>query len=347
MSQERTEQATPKRLKDMRKKAQTAKSQDLLSAFGLLGMLLTLGFAGKSLIFGLMNMMTRNFQQLGQEWDLTGGLRRAAIDSLGLAAPMLGAAVILAVAGNLIQVGFLFSAEPLRPKLSNLNPINGFKKLFSAQTLVNSLKAILKFVILGAGAWFALTAELDELILSSFNETWGIYETMTATAATLAVRLGLLFALIGILDYIWQRYDFSRQARMTKQELKDEYKQTEGDPFIKSKLRERRNLLSRGRMMQRVPEATLIVTNPTHYAVALYYNEKETLAPKLIAKGVDDIAQKIIEIGRQHRVPTFPRPELARALFRACEIDDEIPEAMFKLVAELIATIYARREYRR
>lgn len=346
MSQERTEQATPKKLKDLRRKAQAAKSQDLISAFSLMGMLLTLGLAGNYLITGLIELLTTYLSQLTQ-WNPAQGLRVAALDSLKLSAPLLGAAVVLAVAGNLAQVGFMFSPEPLRPKFSNINPVSGFKRIFSAQALMNSAKAIMKFIVLGVGAWFVISAELDNLILSSFNEVWGIFETMSVAAAGLAMRLALLFVLIGIMDYIWQRYQFSKQARMTKQELKDEYKQTEGDPFIKSKLRERRNLISRNRMMQRVPEATLVITNPTHYAVALYYNEKETSAPMVIAKGANEIALKIIDLADQHNIPCFPRPKLARAIFRACEIDDQIPEAMFKLVAELIATIYAGRGHRR
>jgi len=347
MAQERTEQATPKKLQDMRKKSQAPKSQDLMAAFSLMGLLLTLGFVGNNLINGLIQIVRRDLSQFGQGRDVGEVFASTGIDFLRLLAPILIAAVVLGLVGNLSQVGFMFSFEPIRPKLSNINPISGLKNMFSAKTLVNGAKAVLKFVVLGAGAWFVVRAELDNLIMSSFNDMWGIYETMAAVAATLAIRMGLLFCLIGVLDYCWQRFDFSKQARMTKQEIKDEYKQIEGDPFIKSKLRERRTQISGSRMMQKVPEATLIITNPTHYAVALYYDEVETMAPKVLAKGVDTVAHKIMEIADMHSVPRFVRPELARALFGACEVDDEIPEAMFKLVAELIANIYAKRGERR
>lgn len=346
MSQERTEQATPKKLQDLRKKAQIIRSQDLTSALSLLGMLLTLGLAGNYLVSGLVDMLTRNLSQLGQPRVYNEAVIGAALDFLRLAGPLLAAAVALGIVGNLVQVGFIFSGEPLKPKLSNISPIQGFKRIFSAQTLVDSLKAILKFVILGTGAWVVIRDELETLILSSFNNVWGIYETMAAVAATLAIRLGMLFALIGVLDYFWQRFEFMRRARMTKQELKEEFRETEGDPFIKARLRERRSQISRSRMMQRVPQATLVVTNPTHYAVALYYNERETPAPKVIAKGADAVAQKIIEIANKNNVPIFTRPQIARALFKACQVDDYIPETMFKLIAQLIAAIYARGKAR-
>ena len=341
MSQERTEKATPKKLRDMRKKGQVIKSQDLGAALSLLGMLFTLGLAGNHIINGLIQMIQRTYAQLGTA-NWTEAIENAGWDFLRIAGPLLGAAVLLALVSNLFQIGFVFSTESLKPKLSNLNPLSGLKKMFSAQALVNTAKSLLKFTIMGVGAWLVLADELENIILASFNEGWGIYQTMAGVAGALALRLGLLFAFVGILDYFWQRYDHSRRARMTKQEVKDEFKHTEGDPFIKSKLRERRSQISRNRMISDVANATMVVRNPTHYAVALYYKNGETFAPRVVAKGANNIALRIVEIAKQNDVPSFTRPELARALFRTCEVGDEIPEAMFKLVAELIATVYQR-----
>lgn len=347
MSQERTEQATPKKIDDMRKKAQVAKSQDLSAGFSLLGMLIILGLLGGYLIEGLISMVARDLSQLSTARSFQEAFITAGKDSLWLTAPLLMAAMVLGVAGNLVQTGFIFSFEPLKPKLDNINPISGLKKIFSAKTLVNSVKAIMKFVILGLGAWIVLKSQLNDLMYASFNDAWGIYKSAAGVVGSLAVRIGVLFALIGVLDASWQRYDFKRQAKMTKQELKDEFKQTEGDPFLKAKLRERRTQISRSRMMQKVPTATLVITNPTHYAVALYYHELETRAPKVVAKGADEIALKIIALAAENQVPRYERPELARGLFRACELEDEIPESMFRLVAEVIALAYAGKEGRK
>src|SRR5690606_22640713 len=255
-------------------------------------------------------------------------------------APIMIVALIAGVVANLMQVGFLFSTESIHMKLSKLDPIQGFKRIYSIRALVEIIKFILKIVIVG-GVTFAILWFRIEDILSLPQKTIG---SALIVLSKLTVQMGLFaggaLLLLSYLDYLYQRFDYEKNIRMSKQDIKDEYKKTEGDPLIKSKIKQKQREMAMSRMMQEVPKADVIITNPTHYAIALKYDESKMDAPFVVAKGVDFVAQRIKEIANEHEITTIENRPLARALYAGTEIGDAIPEEYFKAVAEILAYVY-------
>jgi flagellar biosynthetic protein FlhB len=239
-----------------------------------------------------------------------------------------------------MQVGFLFTMEPLKMKISKLDPIQGFKRIFSLRAIVELLKSILKIIIVGLVTFSVLWFQIDEILLLT-DKSLG---ASLSSIGNLTVKMGLYASaallFLAFLDYLYQRYDFERNIRMSKQDIKDEYKKTEGDPLIKSKIKQKQREMAMKRMMQEVPKADVVITNPTHYAVALKYEDEKMDAPVVIAKGVDYVALKIKELAKEHDVVTVENRPLARALYSQTEIGDAIPEEFFKAVAEILAYVY-------
>lgn len=338
----KTEEPTGKKLADARKKGNVIKSMDI-------GHFIMLGVGGLVVLMLGPSMMT----------DLTFLLRRfleaphllhfddpswsrvfvgLLLDlALVLFLPFLFM-VIAAVAGPVLQVGFLYSTESITPKLDKISPLAGFKRMFSQRQLVEFGKGLLKLVIVGAVAVMMLWPEIervDSYVSAELGDT--LLSLYTLTKKLLFAILPIVL-MVGALDYFYQRHAFMKQMRMTKQEVKDEFKNAEGDPQIKSRLRSLRVQRARKRMMAAVPTASVVVTNPTHYAVALKYDQGMS-APMVVAKGVDLVAKRIRDLAQENFVPIVENPPLARALFATAELDEEIPYEQYRAVAEVIGYV--------
>lgn len=343
-AEEKTEKATPKKRQDTRKKGQVAKSQDVNTALVLLAVFLVLYFTGEKMIQDLLNFFRYFFGELLVMEVTPENIYRLSIDmgkeAVGLLAPAMAAAVIAAIAANFFQFGFLFSIEPVRPKLEKLNPVKGFKRIFSLRALVEFLKSSLKIVCIGFVVISVLWKNKEDiLILSLLPVGKGL-----SVVAGLTVRMGLISAFVllflAILDYLYQRFDFEKNIRMSKQDIKDEFKNTEGDPLVRSRIKQRQREMATRRMMQEIPDADVVITNPTHYAVALKYDETKRDAPYVVGKGADYIALKIKSVAEEHGVVIVENRALARSLYEQTDIGDEIPEEFFKAVAEILAYVY-------
>ncbi|PLR97263.1 flagellar biosynthesis protein FlhB [Bacillus sp. T33-2] len=341
---EKTEKATPKKRQDSRKKGQVAKSQDVNTAVVLLAVFLFLLFFGKTLFNHLSDLLRHSLQEY-MHMDLTENsvhvVMLEILQDLALfLGPVMLVAMVAGVVANYFQVGFLFSTEAIQMKLEKINPISGFKRIFSMRAVVELLKSILKIAFVGAVTFTVLWTRIDE-ILTLAQKSAG---ATIAVLASLTVQMGLYASgallFLSMLDYLYQKYDFEKSIRMSKQDIKDEYKNSEGDPLIKSKIKQRQREMAMRRMMQEVPKADVVITNPTHYAIALKYDELKSDAPFVVAKGVDFVAQKIKLIAKENEVITVENRPLARSLYSQAEIGDAIPEEFFKAVAEILAYVY-------
>ena len=339
----KTEEPTPRKLEEARKKGDVAKSADLASFASLAGAFGVLAVAGgwltRDLAIALMPFVARP-ETISLEGG--GGVFVAQQAFRAAAPPLLAVMLAAGLAGffaNFVQHGLLFAPSKIKPELKKISPLQGFKRLFGIDGLVQFLKSALKVILTAVIAWFALkphAAELQALAASS-----------PADILPVGARLlrDLFFAILAFLlvlagfDFIWQRQRFMHRMRMSKEELKEEYKQTDGDPYIKAKQKQIRHERARRRMIQAVPGATVVVMNPTHYAVALKYVAGETPAPECVAKGLDALALRIREVAEEAGVPVVEDPPLARALYAAVEVDEAIPAQHFEAVAKVIGFI--------
>ncbi len=343
---EKTEEPTQKKLDDAHKKGDVAKSQEVNSWFIMLGATLILvlfaGDAARSIAGQLK-------AYLGQAHDLPadGESLRAAASTLGegilgaLALPL----ILMASAGligNLVQHRPLFSLEPIKPKLSKISPLSGFKRLFSATSLVNFAKGVAKLIIVGGAMAIIVWPNRDRLDTLIFLDPATILAAAQSMAGKVLIGVVAVLAIVAALDLAWQKHSWWEKQRMTVKELRDEYKQMEGDPQVRAKLRQVRIERGRKRMMANVPRAAVVITNPTHYSIALEY-EKGMNAPVCVAKGVDAVALRIREIARDHDIPLVENAPLARALHASVELDEEIPPEHYKAVAEVIGYVMGLR----
>ena len=344
---QRTEDPTQKRLQDAREKGEFPRSQDVVTFATLSAATFAIvvwgGEAGQIFLdrFG-------GFLSHPEDFDASAGgilaLAWAVAAALGviLAVPFV-AMLVAAIGGNIVQSPLVLSGEKLKMDLSKLSPGKGFKRLFGGEALVNFIKGLIKVTCAGAAAVWAVWPDSNALLglVAADPRAAG------ASALSLTTRmLGAVLAVVAIfaaLDWFWQRFSFMRRMRMSKQDIRDEMKQSEGDPLVKMKIRQVRMERGRKRMMAEVPKATVIVTNPTHYAVALKYESGTMSAPKCVAKGVDALALRIRELGKQHEVPVVENPPLARALYAAVEVDAEIPIEHYKAVAQIIGFVMRKR----
>ena len=349
----KTEEATPRKLEEARKKGDVAKSQDVASALSLLGaaaVVLTLGgyFAG-SMADQMVVFIARPHELMGG-FDAGAGVE-IATRMVWMAAPIMAAVMAATIVGgaggSLIQSGLIFSAEKLKPKWEKINPLEGFKRIFGPDGLVQFLKTLLKLIAIAAVCWWVLRPHLREFEnLAAMSPAAILPLARDLAFALLATTLAFL-AVAAAGDYLWQRLRFAKRMRMTKEEVKEDFKQSEGDPHVKARLRQIRMQRSRKRMMQAVPTATVVVTNPTHYSVALRYDpDKGDGAPVCVAKGVDALALKIREVAREHGVEVIENVPLARALYATVEVDDVIPKVHFEAVAKVIGFVMQKRRRR-
>ncbi|KUK83303.1 MAG: Flagellar biosynthesis pathway, component FlhB [Pelotomaculum thermopropionicum] len=353
-AQDKTEQATPRRIQEARRKGQVARSTDLNGALCLLAMV-ALSYASKDqFIVDLQRYLAGYFSQVGHfyvsERSPVVALNDAARFALKLLVPFFGVALLAAMASNLAQVGFLFSTEALRLKGENLNPLNGLKRMFSTRSLVELAKSVLKVVIIGGVTYYLIRTNLEVLLLVLNRTPGGIYRDVLNFILKVALWGALAYLVLALLDYMYQRYDYKKNLMMSKQKVKEEFKQTEGDPHVKSKQKEIFRSMSLNKIISEVPEATVVVTNPTRLAVALQYRKGEMPAPRVTAKGAGRLAAKIRNVARENKVPVIEDQELARFLYRNVEVDREIPLEVYQAVAEVLALVYrlkAKENYRR
>lgn len=323
-AQEKTEEATPHRLQEVRRKGQVARSNDLSTSLVLLAGVLFLYWRRQEFMVQMTGLLTRFLQVNCQQQVDAGTIIDLAVYLLlgmaSLLAPLLVVAVVVGLAANFAQTGFVLSLYPLAPRLENLSPLNGLKRIFSRRALMELIKSLAKVIAVSLVVWFLIKGQFSGLLMTV---DMGLPASMELVGKMLfKVGLGalLVFLAVGVTDYIFQKREHKRNIRMTKQETKEEMKQMEGDPLVRSRLREKQRHLARHRMMHAVPEATVVVTNPTHVAVALRYRETEGGAPRLVAKGAGSIAERIKEVARRHKVPVVEEAPLARALFYQVEL---------------------------
>lgn len=343
-SQEKTEKATPRKKLDARKKGQVAKSQELPSAFIILFVFLLLWLFGGVMSGHMMDMFRKSFSEY-LLWELSPQtadiiFKQMTMEAVKLVLPVLLLAMVAAFFANYIQIGFLFTTDPLKMKLEKLNPIQGAKRIFSLRSIVELVKSILKITIVSSVAIFILWGARNEWLLLSNKTVGSAIQFFSSTLLKLGIVVSLLLVILAIFDYMYQKYDHEKQLRMSKQDIKDEYKKTEGDPLIKGKIKEKQRQMAMSRMMSEIPKADVVITNPTHFAVAIMYDSESMDAPMVIAKGQDFIALKIKEKAKEYRIMTMENKLLARALYANAEIGDEVPEDLFQAVAEVLAYVY-------
>ncbi|GLK76336.1 flagellar biosynthesis protein FlhB [Methylopila jiangsuensis] len=346
---EKTEEPTQKKLDDALKRGDVAKSQELNTWFGMAAATLAVSIFGDGVASNLAHAL-RRFLAEPHLYAMDGGALIRMAGGLGLAIaaalalPML-ALMAAAIVGNLAQHRFVFSTESLTPKLSKISPASGFKRLFSAESLVNFLKGLVKIGVVGAVitmiVWPA-RAQVASLVAADPAQMLGAIKALALRVLTSAAAV---YAAVAIGDYIWQRRRWNERLRMSVQEIRDEHKQQEGDPHVKARIRQIRVERSRKRMMAQVPGATVVIANPTHYAVALKY-EPGMNAPLCVAKGVDSVALRIRKVAEEAGVEVVENPPLARSLHAAIEIDREIPSEHYKAVAEVIGFVMRKKKRR-
>ncbi|NWO12985.1 flagellar biosynthesis protein FlhB [Virgibacillus sp.] len=341
---EKTEKATPKKRQDERKKGKVAKSQDVNTAILLLFALIVLYVFGSS----MKNQMTSLYEHTFTEfihWQVTETtvaqvFNGATLEVAKMLAPIMIIVIIGALAASFLQIGFLFTTEPLKFDLKKIDPIQGAKRIFSLRAIVELLKSLLKIVSIGTVTFTVIWIYKDEMMMMAFKNAdtaLGFFGKVTIVMGIIAV---IILVFLAVFDYAYQRYDYEKNMKMSKQDVKDEFKNVEGDPLIKSKIKERQRQMATRRMMSEVPNADVIITNPTHVAIAIKYDEEKAAAPYILAKGVDEVALRIKQVAKENSVMTVENKPLARSLYRVVDIGDVIPESFFQAVAEILAYVY-------
>lgn len=344
---DKTEEATPKKLSDARKEGQVAKSQELITAVMLLALFLILkivvGYIGESFL--------ECFSEVYQTFEVyavdsfsvsiaAGFLKDTLLDILLICLPMFAVAFVVAFVINVVQVKWQVSGKPMQPKLSKFNPIKGFKRIFSKDKIFELIKSVAKIALIFYVAYSELKDEAGAVVaLYDFSLNQAVIY-VGEFIINLGIKLSVFYLILGVVDYIYQKLKFKKDLMMSKQEVKDEYKQQEGDPNVKGKIKSKMREVSQRRMMQKLPEADVVITNPTHFACAIKYDKEVSEAPVLIAKGADFLAQKIKEVAREHDVPIVENKPLARMLYYNVDLESEIPRELYQMTAEVLAYVY-------
>ncbi|WEG11227.1 flagellar biosynthesis protein FlhB [Pullulanibacillus sp. KACC 23026] len=341
---EKTERATPNKRREARKKGQVAKSQEVSSAFTLLLAFVFFMIGGKTFVEGCFNIYRDTFQDsmllnltISSTQQLFGQLL---LESVKLVGPLLLVVLGAGLFANFVQVGFMFNMESLKMNLGKMNPLEGFKRLFSLRSLVELIKSILKMTITGFIVFTEIWNKRDLIVSIGQKSIWDASRLIGSLTIEIGLTASASLMVLAVADYLYQRFEYEKKLRMSKQDIKDEHKKMEGDPVIKGKRRARQRQMAMNRMMQDVPKADVIITNPTHFAVAIHYDIETMDAPKVIAKGQDHVALKIKEIAKEHKIMTVENRPLARTLFATVEIGETIPEELFNAVGEILAYVY-------
>ncbi|SHK38757.1 flagellar biosynthetic protein FlhB [Marinobacter antarcticus] len=350
-SQEKTEEATPRRLEKAREDGQTARSKELAT------MAVLIAGAGGLLIFGaqlgaameaiMRDAFTLERSAIFDTRHMSIQLLASAKEAAWALAPILLLLLIAAIAGSIGIGGLLFSGKAIAPKLNRMDPMKGLGRMFSARSLIELVKAIAKVGLVMALAILILDIRTEDLLAIAEEPTVPAMEHVLWTLGWSFFLLSCSTIIIAIIDVPFQLFDHQKKLRMTKQEVKDEYKDTEGKPEVKGKIRQLQREMSQRRMMQDVPTADVVITNPTHYAVALKYDSNSMGAPKVVAKGNDETAFKIMEIAREYKVEILRTPPLTRAVYHNSDIGDEIPDGLYMAIAQVLAYVFQLRQFRK
>lgn len=346
---EKTEPATSKKLNDIRKEGQVAKSKELITAVSLMSLFIILKIYLSKLGTGLIDVYTQVYNSISKVVDdsynglpiRTAGsvMQQVIIDMIKLVIPILLVAIVIAILGNMLQQKWMVTAKPLQPKLSKISPISGFKRMFSVRQLVELIKSIAMISIIMIVVYNTVKSKMN--ILLTFYDV-GL-NTALSTIGSIIIDLGIkisaVFLIVGFADLFYQRIKFKNDNMMTKQEIKDEFKNTEGDPQVKGQIKRRMQEVSRRRMMQQLPEADVVITNPTHFAVALKYEPDAGKAPVVIAKGADYLAFQIKDKAKEYNIAIVENKPLARILYHNIDIGMEIPPELYQAVAEILAVV--------
>lgn len=351
---EKTEPATAKKLREAREEGKVARSKELTAAFDLIVLFLVLkifiSFVAERLVgaFTYTYTLIPDFVEMNAK-DVSGQavstlIMNSLLQILIICLPFFAFGLAITLVISIYQVGWKVSAKPMMPKLDKFNPINGFKRIFSKDSIFELIKSFLKIGLIVYIAYTSIRGEADNLFI--------LYEIPLIQAVVLVgkivldagLKISIAYLIIGIADYIYNKYKFNEDMKMTKQEVKDEFKNTEGNPEIKGRQRQKMREVSQRRMMQDVPKADVVITNPTHYAVAIKYDAEKASAPIVLAKGEDFLAQKIKEVAKENHVEIVENKPLARMLYANVDVGQEIPPELYQAVAEVLAMVYNTRQ---
>ena len=347
---EKTEEPTAKKLEDARKEGQVAKSKEIANGLGLLALFLLLKIMVGSIGTSFLESFSMVYNRIPVICKLNGGtspmgdismlLRTVMLRLLIILLPVLLIGFAVAFVSDLFQVKWRPTSKPLQPKFSKLNPLNGIKKIFSAQSLVELVKSVAKILLIALVTYSYIKNKIGLLYALYDMSMMQAVNLIGETVIELGIRISAIYMIIAGADFMYQKYKFKNDMKMTKQEVKEEYKNAEGDPEIKGKIKARMREASQRRMMQAIPKADVVITNPTHYAVAIRYDTEVAPAPIVVAKGSDYLAQKIKQIARENNVEIVEDKPLARMLFANVDIDKQIPPELYQAVAEILAMVY-------
>jgi flagellar biosynthetic protein FlhB len=343
-SGDKTEAPTPRRRQEAREQGNIAQSRDLTAAVLLIGTMMLLQYTGGPLVGALKSLVaeTLSAESLGDvtlPTPLALFMKFTTVAAFAIA-PLMGGVLFLAVAVNLAQVGFNLNTKKLEPKLGALNPMKGLGKMFGGGNVIMLAMSLTKLVLVGMTAYSAVHGRLHQIIAAQQLTYMQIFGLGMEITYTIAIRIGLLLLVLAVIDYVYQRVKMERDLRMTKQQVKDEMRRMDGDPMIKQRRRQLARQMMEQKIKKDVPTADVIVTNPTHFAIALKYDADNMGAPRVVAKGKDFLALKIREIAIENGIPILERPPLARALYKSVEVGQEIPEQFYSAVAEILAYVY-------
>lgn len=350
-SGEKTEEPTGKKLSDARKKGQIARSKDLGTMFVLVGSAVALMFTGSSLVSSLSLIMKRLFSLTREEvMDVNKLFNIVSEAIVSLIVPigwMFFIIMVAAFVGNVMLGGLNFSAQAMAPKASKLSPIAGFKRMFGVKAWVELIKSLLKFFVVFFSAYLLLVTLFDQILSLSIEAIPLNFAHAVELLLWMFLALSLSLIIIVAVDAPYQKWDHIRQLKMTKQEIKDELKNSEGSPENKGRIRRTQYEMSQRRQMAEVPESDVVITNPTHYSVAIKYDTESGGAPRVVAKGIDEMAIHIRTIAKEHGVEILASPALARSLYYTADVEEEIPEELFAAVAQVLAFVYQLNEFKR
>ncbi len=347
--QEKTEAPTEKKRRDSREEGQVAFSKELPSAALLAGMLITLIASSPLILDSFREMTSKIFREMskanelsiGSLYDLSGEIFSILLPAF---APFAAIIVFVGIFASILQVGVQITLKAIAPKFNKISPLTGLKRLFSTQSLADFLKSLAKLIIVGIVGYITYMDKITELNGLYVATPEAILEYNFTVVAEVSGKIVLALVAIAIFDYLYQRWHHEKQLMMTKQEVKEETKQTEGDPQLKARIRQIQREMSNARMMQEVPKADALIVNPTHFSVAILYDRDVMEAPEITAKGTDHMALRMRTVARENNVPILERPELARDLYANVEIGETIPERFYKAIAEILAFVYRLRK---
>lgn len=343
---EKTEKATPKRKQDARKKGQVLHSREIGSALILLLVFLSLKLFGGYIFREITALYRLCINELAINLDpgsineIMGLMSVAMLQLFKIVGPLFAVVLVIGVVASYVQVGPLFTLEPIKPKFSKINPINGIKRIFSLRGLTELIKAILKIIVVGMVGWQSLRAEENNIVKLMDQDLALAAGYIFTITVDIAIKICVIMVIIAILDYMYQWWQYEKDLRMTKHEVREEYREMEGSPETRQRIRQKQREISMRRMLSEVPKADVVITNPTHLAIAIQYDPEKAPAPVVVAKGQDYMALRIKEIAKENGVETVENKPLAQALYKAVEIGGQVPPELYQAVAEILAFVY-------